>query len=75
MKQNAQDVVALMAPGLANAHEGANLPAKLRQDSMKCFQVRKQCQAHIIAFYPRITIFVAIMILVLTFLDVGTLLT
>ncbi|ELR10445.1 hypothetical protein VC83_00535 [Pseudogymnoascus destructans] len=38
MKQNAQDVVALIAPGLANVHEGANLPAKLRQDSMKCFQ-------------------------------------
>lgn len=39
MKQNAQDVVALIAPGLANAHEEANLPPKLRQDSMKCFQV------------------------------------
>ncbi|KFX90214.1 hypothetical protein V490_06567 [Pseudogymnoascus sp. VKM F-3557] len=38
MKQNSQDIVALIAPGLANVHEGANLPAKLRQDSMKCFQ-------------------------------------
>jgi hypothetical protein len=39
LKQNVQDVVALIVPGLADAQEGARLPSKLRQDSMKCFQV------------------------------------
>jgi hypothetical protein len=39
LKLNVDDVVALIAGGLANSLPGEAATTKLRQESMKCFQV------------------------------------